>query len=113
MTVENLTFAESYEAGPDVQQIEFCDVHHSVVRALLIERGFGADCELTDEERRDLIFAGKMDAMTEMTQTLMVGVLSVFGGDAMARHLGCPVCVLEGTTVRAADEIAAARSRKN
>ncbi len=113
MTVDHLTFAEGYESGSDIQQIEFCDVHHTVVRALLIERGFGADCELTDEERRDMILSGKMDAMTEMTQTLMVGVLSVFGGDAMARHLGCPVCVLEGTTERAADEIAAARTRKN
>jgi hypothetical protein len=113
MTVEHLAFAEEYQSESDIQQIEFCDAHHSTVRALLIERGFGEDCELSDDERREMLLAGNMDAMTEMTQTLMVGVLSVFGGEAMARHLGCPVCVLEGTPERAADEIAARRTRKN
>lgn len=112
MTVEHLTLPESQDMG-EIQEMEFCETHNSVVRALLIERGFGADCELSNEERRDLLLAGDMDAMTEITQTLMVGVLSIFGGSALTRHLGCPVCVLEGTPERAADEIAAARSRKN
>lgn len=113
MTVEHMICAEYGDDVARLQSAELCDDHTSVVRALMIERGFGADCELTDEERRDMILSGKMDAMTEMVQTLMVGVISIFGGDALARHLGCPVCVLEGTVERAADEIAAARTRKS
>jgi len=112
MTVEHLTLSESQDMG-NIQEMEFCDTHNSAVRALLIERGFGADCELSDEERHDLLLSGNMDTLTEITQTLMVGVLSIFGGEALARHLGCPMCVLEGTPERAADEIAARRTRKN
>jgi hypothetical protein len=96
-----------------IQTAEFCDTHNTMIRALLIERGFGEDCELTDEERRDIILSGKVDALTEITRTLMVGVLSIFGDEAMIRHLGCSICVLEGTPERAADEIAADRSLKN
>lgn len=112
MTVENLVCSE-HGADAEIQAVAFCDPHYSVVRALMIERGFGAECELTDEERRDMIMAGKMDAVTEIMHTLFVGVLSIFGGPALSMHDGCPVCVLEGTVVRAADEIAASRSRKN
>lgn len=113
MTVEHLMFEETYGSESVIRQVEFCDAHNSVVRALLIERGFGADCELSDDERREMLLAGNMDTMTEITHTLMVGVLSIFGGDALSRHLGCPVCVLEGTVERAADEIASRRSKKN
>ena len=113
MTVEHMICSEHEGDVARIQSAEFCDTHHSVVRALMIERGFGEDCELTDEERLALLMDGKMDAMTEITQTLMIGVISIFGGDALTRHLGCPVCVLEGTVERAADEIAAARSSKN
>lgn len=113
MTVEHLVCEEYGSDAARVQSAELCEDHNFVVRALMIERGFGADCQLTDNERRDMILSGKMDAMTEMVQTLMVGVISIFGGEALARHLGCPVCVLEGTVERAADEIAAARTRKS
>lgn len=114
MTVEHLMFEEeAYTSETNIRQVEFCDAHNMVVRALLIERGFGEDCELSDDERREKMMEGNMDAMTEITHTLMVGVLSIFGGHALSRHFGCPVCVLEGTVERAADEIAASRSRKN
>jgi hypothetical protein len=113
MTVEHIECPDCGGEGPNVQSVEFCDPHQSVVRALMIERGFGADCELTDDERRDLILAGDMDAYTEVMHTLFVGVLSIFGGPALSMHNGCPACVLEGTVVRAADEVASSRRKSN
>lgn len=111
MTVESIVCPEHGMVG--VQAVEFCDTHLSVVRALMIERGFGEDCELTDDERRDLIIAGDMDAFSEVMHTLFVGVLSIFGGPALSMHNGCPACVLEGTVVRAADEVASSRRKSN
>jgi hypothetical protein len=113
MTAEIVVCPDCGEDQSNVQQVEFCDPHQSVVRALMIERGFGADCELTDDERRDLIIAGDMDAYTEVMHTLFVGVLSIFGGPALSMHNGCPACVLEGTVVRAADEVASSRRKSN
>jgi predicted nucleotidyltransferase component of viral defense system len=85
----------------------------SVVRALLTQVGFGADLDLDEEERVAMMENGQRDALTEVTSSMIFGVVTIMGPRTLAQHNGCPVCVLEGTLERAVDEMAAARMRKN
>ena len=98
MTVEHLVERSN---GGDVgelmtQVVKFCDVHNSVLRAMLLQRGFREE-----------------DVQMEVKDRMVVGVVSLFGGEAFAQHDGCPVCVLEGTLERTTDEIAIQRRKTN
>jgi len=85
----------------------------SVVRALLTQVGFGSDLDLSNEERITRMEGGERDALTEVTQSMIFGVVTIMGPNTLAQYDGCPVCVLEGTLQRAVDEVAIARTRKN
>jgi len=115
MTVEHLMICPDCgeEHEDNVQRLGMCDDHDSVLRAMLIQHGFGAELELSQEERIEMLAAGQADAMTDVTNSLMMGTMSIFGGEPFIRHDGCPVCVLEGTLGRAVDEVAAKRRKKN
>lgn len=114
MTVENLverTDRGGAMLGP--MPVGFCKAHMSVVRALLTQVGFAADLDLTDEERMDRAMHGKRDALTEVTQSMIFGVVTIMGPQTLTQYDGCPACVLENTLSRAVDEIAIARMGTN
>jgi len=114
MTVEHLV--ECPDCGDDQMQalaVGFCDEHMNVVRALLTQVGFGADLELTEEERMTMAETGRRDALTEVTQSMIFGVVTIMGPQTLSQYNGCPCCVLEGTLSRAVDEIAIARKGTN
>jgi hypothetical protein len=114
MTVENLVERPD-RLGANIGPIAvgFCKAHMSVVRALLTQVGFGADLDLTDEERMERMVSGKRDALTEVTQSMIFGVVTIMGPQTLGQYDGCPACVLENTLSRAVDEIAIARMGTN
>ncbi len=115
MTVEHLI--ECPDCGDmhsdEVQSLNICDTHESILRALLIQRGFGADLDMSHEDRLAMYEQGRFDTKTEVTNHLIMGVMAMFGGAAFMQYNGCPVCVLEGTLERAVDEVAANRRKSN
>lgn len=114
MMVEHLTCSECGDEHPaDMQALKLCEPHESVLRALLIQRGFGKHLDMTVEERVQMFEAGQLDTRSEVTNHLIMGVVAMFGGDTFIQYDGCPVCVLEGTLVRAVDEVAANRRKSN
>lgn len=85
MTVEHLTECPMH--GEDVQKLEFCEQHRSVLEALAMQRQMdGVQCET-------------------VMQTMLMGVVTFMGPAVFVQHDGCPVCVLEGTLERACDEV--------
>ena len=93
MTVEHLTPCPVHDLGIDV--LKFCDQHDSVLDALVQQRN------LTANDRMEVV------------QSLLVGVVTIMGPLVFGQHDGCPVCVLEGTLERSADELAMRRRKTN
>lgn len=115
MTVEHIIECPDCGGGIPCGEmiLEFCEMHDSILRAMLIQRGFGADCELTREEREAQVAVGELDTYTHITQTMLIGVVKTMGPSTFEQYNGCPVCVLEGTLERSVDEIISFRARKN
>lgn len=97
----------------EIGDITFCEMHETEIRMALIERGFGADCELTSEERGDALMAGRPDALLTIKNRLVMGALQTFGGATVVHFKGCPVCAFTGVIEQAADGVANERTRKN
>lgn len=113
MTVEQLVEGCDEHGDFQAQEVGFCEVHTSVVRALLTQVGLGADLDLDDNERMTMALNGRRDALTEVTQSMIFGVVTIMGPQTLVQYNGCPSCVMEGTLERAVDEIAITRMRKN
>lgn len=94
MTVEHLVSFEPME-GDDVKVMQLCAHHNDVLDCLILERS------MNDGERNEVV------------QTMLVGVVTFMGPTVFEQHDGCPVCVLEGTLERAADEVMMIRRKAN
>lgn len=116
MTVEQLICPEcddEFDGETEVSEIQFCELHDAEIRMALIQRGFGADLELSKEERRDMFMDGHPDALVAIKNRLVMGCLQTFGGDMILANNGCPVCVFGTVIDQAADGVAVERVRKN
>jgi len=94
MTVEHLVCPEC-DDEMEVELLEFCDQHNTVLDALVIQRG------MRDEERNTVV------------STMLFGVVSFMGPQVFKQHGNCPVCVLEGTLERACDEVTMKNRKMN
>ncbi len=118
MTVEHLTLKRGEDPiAAEMTAVKLCEPHHGELRTLLIARGFGDELmderDLSDEEYMQMVENGEPNAMLEVTQHMIMGVIATMGAAVFAQYDGCPVCVLEGTLERAADEIVIQRRKKN
>ena len=96
MTVEHLVCPDCDEVhAEDMHVLEFCVVHNSVLDALVQQRNLN------------------LDERTEVVSSMLVGVVHTMGPAVFEQHGGCPVCVLEGTLERAADDVAIRRRKSN
>lgn len=95
MTVEHLTFPSYDDGSMDVELLEFCASHDSVLDKLVLERG------LTESGRNEVV------------SSMLFGVVSFMGPQVFKQHGNCPICVLEGTLERAADEVFIRRRKAN
>jgi len=114
MTVEQLVVCPSCgDEEESIGEIVFCELHDGEIRMALIQRGFGADLELTKDERADRFMDGQPDAFLATKNRLVMGCLQTFGGDMLIKNDGCPVCVFHSVIEQAADGVAVERTRKN
>lgn len=116
MTVEQLICPSCDDEHDDLMEmgeIVFCELHDGEIRMALIQRGFGEDLELTEDERAIRFSAGQPDAFIAIKNRLVMGCLQVFGGDMILANNGCPVCVFGTVIDQAADGVASERVRKN
>lgn len=94
MTVEHLVCPDC-DDEMEVELLEFCAQHNTVLDALVIQRG------MRDEERNTVV------------STMLFGVVSFMGPQVFKQHGNCPVCVLEGTLERACDEVTMKNRKMN
>jgi hypothetical protein len=87
-----------------VSELVFCDLHEAQLRRALIDRGFGADLELTADERAARLEAGEPDAFCYTKQHLVMQSLHIFGGERVIQCGGCPVCAFEGVIEQTTDD---------
>lgn len=118
MTAEHLTLSRGKDpTAAEMTAVRFCELHHAGLRTLLIARGFGDELmderDLSDEEYLNMMEKGEPNAMMEVTQHMIMGVIATMGAAVFAQYDGCPVCVLEGTLERASDEVTINRRQSN
>lgn len=97
----------------EMGQITFCDLHESLIRRALIDRGFSEDITLTPEERAARIEVGEPDAFCYTKHHLVLQSLHIFGGERVMQCKGCPVCAFESVIEQTTDDVAVRMSRKN